>query len=238
MTMHARNLALSLAVTVLVSACSSPPKPPGVNESKRRPANTALVVELQTCRSDLANTRIESAEATRRADLAVATADRIAALQQAMELIRPVKAVEPPNACPPSAPATLSSAEVVAPPVNRIYMVTFDYGSSRVNLGPETLRELLQQARTAPLVVLRGRTDGTQDLAAEIRVARDRALAVKAYLVTAGLDANRIRTTWQPTGDHAADNGTPDGQARNRRVEIEVYAALPTLAPANPSGQP
>ncbi len=220
-------LAPSLCAALLLGACSSPPRPPAVKESTRRPANTTVVVELQSCRSELANTRLETAEATRRADLAMATADRIVALQQAIELVKPVQAVPAPAACPP---ATASTPEVVLPSANRIYTVPFDFGSSRVNLSSELLRELVAQARSAPLVVLRGRTDGTQDLAAEVRIARERALAVKAHLVAAGLDPNRIRVTWQPTGDHAADNGTPDGQARNRRVEIEVYAALPTVA--------
>ncbi len=238
--MHVPNLALSLGAALLASACNTAPKPPAVNESTRRPANTAVVVDLQSCRAELANTRLELAESARRADLAMATADRIVALQQAIELIRPARPATATTvaSCPPVGSAVSANPEPVAPPTNHIYVVTFDYGSSRVNLAPDTLRELLALARTAPLLVLRGRTDGTQDLAAEVRVARERAMAVKTHLVAAGLDANRIRTTWQPTGDHAADNSTPDGQARNRRVEIEVYAALPTLASVPSTSQP
>ncbi|ACB33133.1 OmpA/MotB domain protein [Leptothrix cholodnii SP-6] len=230
--MRVPTLALSLAAALLLGACDAPPKPPAVNETTRRPANSAWVVDLQSCRSELANTRIDAAESARRADFAMATADRMVALQQAIELIKP------------SSPASVAIAsptsirEVMQPLANSIYTVQFDYGSSRVNLAPTFLRAVLDQARTAPLVVLRGRTDGTQDVAAEGRIARERAQAVKSHLVAAGLDPNRIRTTWQPTGDHAADNGTPDGQARNRRVEIEVYAALPTVAPALTTGQP
>ena len=47
---------------LLVSSCSSPPKPPTVDESRRRPVNTAMAIELQSCRSDLANTRILATE--------------------------------------------------------------------------------------------------------------------------------------------------------------------------------
>lgn len=233
--MRVPTLTLSLAAALLLGACDSPPKPPAVNEATRRPANSAWVVDLQRCRSDLANTRIDAAEAAHRADFAMATADRMVALQQAIELIKPSRPASAAIASPPA------SREIVLPLANSLYTVQFDYGSSRVNLAQGVLRSMLDQARTAPLVVLRGRTDGTQDLAAEVRIARERAQAVKSHLVAAGLDPNRIRTTWQPTGDHAADNGTPDGQARNRRVEIEVYAAPPrvaTVAPASTTGRP
>jgi outer membrane protein OmpA-like peptidoglycan-associated protein len=57
----------------------------------------------------------------------------------------------------------------------------------------------------------RGRTDGCQDSPADSRIAKDRAEAVKDRLVGAGIDPARIRTTYQPSGDHAADNTTkPD----------------------------
>ena len=50
---------------------------------------------------------------------------------------------------------------------------------------------------------------------------------MRDYLVGAGVDAARIRATYQPAGDHAADNASADGRAMNRRVEIEVYRAAP-----------
>ena len=215
--MRVPTFTLSLAAALLLGACDAPPKPPAVNEATRRPANSAWVVDLQSCRSNLANTRIDAAEAARRADFAMATADRMVALQQAIELI---KLPRPTSVAIASLPA---SREAVLPLGNSIYTVQFDYSSSRVNLAQGVLRSMLDQARTAPLVVLRGRTDGTQDLAVEVRIARERAQAVKSHLVAAGLDPNRIRTTWQPTGDHSADNSTPEGRAKNRRVEITLF---------------
>jgi outer membrane protein OmpA-like peptidoglycan-associated protein len=46
-------------------------------------------------------------------------------------------------------------------------------------------------------------------------------------LVGVGVDAQRIRATYQPTGDHVADNANATTKGMNRRVEIEVYRALP-----------
>jgi outer membrane protein OmpA-like peptidoglycan-associated protein len=91
---------------------------------------------------------------------------------------------------------------------------------------------IVDEARAAPLVVLRGRTDGSAESPAESAIARQRAAAVEAWLVQAGVDRGRIRTTWQPVGDHAADNTTAGGRTLNRRVEIEIYRAAPVVAVA------
>jgi hypothetical protein len=85
-----------------------------------------------------------------------------------------------------------------------VYSILFAFGSARVDLPIEEAQRLVEQARSAPLVLLSGRTDGTILNAAESRIARERAEAVKAYLVQAGIEPTRIRATWQPIGDHAA----------------------------------
>ena len=87
-------------------------------------------------------------------------------------------------------------------------------------------------------MLLRGRTDGASDTAAESRIARERAAAVREYLVGVGVDASRIRATYQPTGDHVADNSSPASRGLNRRVEIEVYRALPVAMGSSAAAMP
>ena len=53
---------------------------------------------------------------------------------------------------------------------------------------------------------------------------------MQLLLVQAGIEPARIRTTWQPAGDYAADNELPGGRALNRRVEVEIYRAAPQVA--------
>jgi outer membrane protein OmpA-like peptidoglycan-associated protein len=118
-------------------------------------------------------------------------------------------------------------ARAAAPQANSVFTVRFDFGITRVTIPAEMSAALIDEARSAPLVVLRGRTDGSTDSAAESRIARERAAAVRDYLIGAGVDAARIRATHQPAGDHAADNAATTGRAMNRRVEIEVYRAAP-----------
>jgi outer membrane protein OmpA-like peptidoglycan-associated protein len=205
-----RHSWLSIPLLLLLASCSSPPKPPTVDESQKRPANTAMAVELQVCRNDLQNTRILATESGRIADSTTATLQQLAARQQAFGALQ--------ERAPVPAPA---------PKANSLFAVRFDFGSTRLAMPAELSAALVEEARSAPLVVLKGRTDGTADSLAESRVARERAAAVRDFLIAAGVDVSRIRVTWQPVGDHAADNTDAGGRSLNRRVEIEVYRALP-----------
>jgi len=206
-----------LATLMMLASCSSPPKPPAVDDSRRRPANAALSVELQTCKGDLQNTQLRATEAERLAESATATLASLSARQRVMpELQQPSRSVAAGNS---------------------IFHVRFDFGSTRVDIAPDAAQALLANAKGAPLILLRGRTDGTSDSPAESRIARERAAAVRDYLVAGGVDAAHIRTTYQPSGDHVADNRDGGGRALNRRVEIEVYRALPVAISIPPVAQ-
>lgn len=200
-----RHCLLVWPLLLLVGSCSSPPKPPTVDESQRRPVNSAMGLELQVCKSDLQSTRILAHESSRTAEAARAAALRLAA-QQA--LLTKTTALESRNS---------------------VYSITFAFGSARIDVPAAETARLIAEAREAPLIMLRGRTDGASQTPAEGRIARERATAVQAYLVQAGVEPARIRATWQPAGDHAADNTSVDGRALNRRVEVEIYRTAPQL---------
>ncbi len=204
------NIALTPLVPCLLvlASCSSPPKPPAVDESRKRPVNAQMAVELQVCRNDLQNMRLLATESGRIAETTTATLANMAARQQVLAAMQPPTGLQP-------------------PPPNSVFTVRFEFGSTRVLIPPDSATALVEAAKAAPLVLLRGRTDGTSDAPAESRIARDRAAAVRDHLVAAGVDPARIRTTYQPAGDHVADNASPGGRSLNRRVEIELYRALP-----------
>ena len=219
------RLAVCCLLGALLSACGAPPKPPTVDESQKRPANAQMAVELQVCKNDLHNTRILAIESGRLADTASATLTHLAARQQLLAAIQMPSSSSPPSLSP-------------APLANSVHTVRFAFGSARVLIPAEVGAALLEDAKAAPLVVLRGRTDGNTDTPAESRMAQARAAAVRDYLVAAGVDAARIRSTHQPSGDHVADNHHPQGRDLNRRVEIEVYRALPVTLQATPPPPP
>ena len=175
-----------------------------LRSTRDHPVNAAAAVELQVCKADLQSTRILASETTRFAESASATATRLALQQQA-----------------------LTTRVEALGAGNGVYSVLFAFASSEVSIAAIDKTTLIEQARSAALVMLRGRTDGSVESAAESRVARERALAVRSFLVQSGVEPTRIRTTWQPVGDTAGDNDTPSGRTLNRRVEIELYRTAP-----------
>jgi outer membrane protein OmpA-like peptidoglycan-associated protein len=213
-----RLVLLAIPLLLMLGSCGSPPKPPTIDESTKRPVNSAMAVDLQVCKGELQNTRIVANESGRMAAHATATLERVAASQRAL--------------------AAPQAALPVATPGNTVFTVHFDFGSTHVVIPADRAASVIDSARTAPLVLLRGRTDGVTDSPAESRIARERAVAVRAYLVSAGVDPARIRATYQPAGDHAADNSSPSGQGMNRRVEIEVYRALPVAMGLSAANMP
>ena len=197
---------------LMLASCASPPKPPTVDESLKRPVNSPMAVELQVCKNDLRNTRLLATESGRLAETTAATLANMAARQQMLGTMK-------------------ATAEQQAQ-ANSFFTLHFDFGSTRVVISSDIAAALIKGAKAAPLVLLRGRTDGTSDAPVESRMARDRAAAVRDYLVAAGVDPSRIRATYQPVGDHVADNDSAGGRGLNRRVEIELYRALPVALTA------
>lgn len=205
-----RSFLYWIPVLALAASCSAPPKPPAIDETLRRPANRPSLVELQSCKHELHNARLSVGESDRMSTYRDGVQERFAAIQAIAETER--RRAEPSGA-------------------NRIYRVRFAFGSALVAVPPEVGSALLSDARGAPFILLKGRTDGTTDNAIDARLARERALAVRDHLVAAGVDPVRIRVTHQATGDGVADNTTAQGRAANRRVDIEVYS----LAPIEPN---
>lgn len=203
---------------LVLASCSSQPKPPTVDESQKRPVNSQMAVELQVCKNDLQNTRLMATESGRMAETTAATLANLAARQQIL--------------------AAMQGAPGQQPKANSVFTVRFDFGSTRVVIPTDVAATLVEDAKASPLVMLRGRTDGTSDAPTESRIARDRAAAVRDYLVAAGVDPARIRATYQPAGDHVADNVSAGGRGLNRRVEIEMYRALPVALTTAAVAQP
>lgn len=203
---------------LVLASCSSPPKPPTVDESQKRPVNSQMAVELQVCKNDLQNTRLMATESGRVAETTAATLANLAARQQILSAMQ--------------GPADQQAT------ANSVFTVRFDFGSTRVVIPPDLAASLVEDAKTSPLVMLRGRTDGSSYAPAESRIARDRAAAVRDYLVAAGVDPARIRATYQPAGDHVADNASAGGRGLNRRVEIELYRVVPVAMTTAAVAQP
>lgn len=141
----------------------------------------------------------------------------------------------PPRAAPvvvPPAPAPAARPVVpVAPPKVVSEKVTYAadafYDFDKATLKPEgkaKLDELASKIKgfTLEVVIAVGHTDSVGSDAYNQKLSLRRAESVKAYLVSKGIEANRVYTEGKGKKQPLADNKTADGRAKNRRVEIEV----------------
>ncbi|MNI12116.1 putative lipoprotein YiaD precursor [compost metagenome] len=70
---------------------------------------------------------------------------------------------------------------------------------------------------------LAGHTDNTGSRELNMRLSKERAESVKAYLVSQGANASRIEATGYGPDQPIASNKTADGRQQNRRVEFTLY---------------
>lgn len=106
-------------------------------------------------------------------------------------------------------------------------LVFFETGKS--GLLRESLTELDRVVRMMALnptmhIEVAGHTDNVGDTAVAIPLSNARAQAVKSYLVANRVDAARITTTGYGAARPIGDNGTDEGRALNRRVEMRIVA--------------
>lgn len=73
-------------------------------------------------------------------------------------------------------------------------------------------------------IMIFGYTDSTGRLEFNQKLSEDRAASVRAYLISKGLAASRFQTTGMGPQDPIATNDTPEGRAKNRRVEFAITA--------------
>lgn len=86
----------------------------------------------------------------------------------------------------------------------------------------DQLAEALLQLGSDQQFVIEGHTDSRGSAAYNRRLSRLRALAVRSYLISRGVDPSRIRAEGRGEDEPVADNGDAEGRANNRRVEIIV----------------
>ena len=105
--------------------------------------------------------------------------------------------------------------------------IAFEPGNARLTpVGMQVLDELLPLLRqfSGRRFEVVGHTDDRGTRAANLELSAARAAAVKAYLVGKGIAAEDIETSGAGPDRPVADNASPEGRARNRRIEFRVLA--------------
>lgn len=142
--------------------------------------------------------------------------------------LKPVAVVVP----PPQQPTPPPPAKVAPPPpvpvsekVTFAADAFFDFDKSVLKPeGRAKLDDLVSKMRGLNLevIIAVGHTDSVGTDAYNQRLSVRRSEAVKAYLVSKGIERNRVYTEGKGEKQPVADNRTAAGRAQNRRVEIEV----------------
>jgi len=138
----------------------------------------------------------------------------------------------PVAAAPAPAPAAAPApAPAPAPAVATSSKVTyaadafFDFDKSVLKpAGKAKLNDLVSKVHDINLevIIAVGHTDSIGTDAYNQKLSVRRAEAVKAYLVSKGIEKSRVYTEGKGEKQPVADNKTKEGRAKNRRVEIEV----------------
>lgn len=149
-----------------------------------------------------------------------------AGAQEAPEQDANPQPVRPPSPPPPS----VEKDEAV--PKN-IVLQGIPFAFNDRTIRPEFLPELNETVRILNdnptlSVLIEGYADAVGSEPSNLRLSRDRAAAVRDYLVESGVAADRLRVVGrgeiEPLAPNARDDGSdnPEGRAINRRVELSV----------------
>ena len=138
-------------------------------------------------------------------------------------------------------PPMLITAKRPAPPPARVVLtpsaivihdkIQFKLGSAEIL--PEShglLDEVARVFKDNPqiqLVQIEGHTDITGSAAINRKLSKQRAESVRDYLVQAGVEGKRMVALGFGPDKPIADNRTPEGQEKNRRVEFNIVKQGP-----------
>ena len=138
----------------------------------------------------------------------------------------PAPVAQPAPAPAPAAPAAAVVAAVpAATKVTYAADAFFDFDKAVLKPeGKAKLDDLTSkiQGINLEVIIAVGHTDSVGSDAYNQKLSVKRAEAVKAYLVSKGIEKNRVYTEGKGEKQPVADNKTAEGRAKNRRVEIEV----------------
>lgn len=138
-------------------------------------------------------------------------------------------------------PALDTAIASYQPPPPPPTVVTLDnmslFDSGKANLKPGSTRTLVEavemiKAHPGKRILIAGHTDDSGDANSNLRLSNARAAALRNWLIEAtGIPATQFAVQGYGDTRPIADNRTPEGRARNRRVEITLVPETAARAP-------
>lgn len=230
----------AVAAMLLAAACSStPPRPATPDGTIRVPVNqSARIAEFEAAAASSSTALRERDELHKRvAELT----SQVSKLSQALAIMAASEAQDPrldgrASLRPVQVQGSFQWQGLNAEPKANALVVRefFPTGVAAFKPSPEQAAALLEAARQATVIHIRGRTDSYVDDAANRAVAAARAKAARTWLIANGVPASKVKATWEASGDFLAENESNAGRNMNRRVELEfVGVALQGARPSN-----
>lgn len=214
---------LSLVISALtLSACSSAPTPVIPDGNERTPINTAAKIEdYKISNAEIAANQAERTALSRQIEGLKGQVSELKAymvmLQMGLEANTPK-----PRPAPQINVIGNGSESIEYRDQGIVFRVMHPFGKTKFQPSAVLEEKLLAAARDSKRIEIRGRTDAAYDNSYDKKIAMQRALLARKYLVSKGIDPSKIRWSYLASGGYVADNTTTEGRAFNRRVEIEA----------------
>ncbi|MCR9802014.1 hypothetical protein [Vibrio parahaemolyticus] len=104
---------------------------------------------------------------------------------------------------------------------SQTFVIHYPFNQTTATL--HQIKPALVAAKSACKVELRARTDGAIPTTGDKAVAKKRATKLRDQLVRYGIQPQAININYAASTDYVDNNWTTQGQANNRRVEIDIY---------------
>lgn len=248
-----KQTVIAILVAALLGGCSTPPKPVMPDGGSRTPVNTTAQIDEYTARSTQASAdRAQSTALERQVNSMNRQLAELKTYMMMLEMDRKANQVANGQvgqvAALPARPAKVDRTRTDITGANAgesievrgqsvIFRLSHGIAKTEYKPSADFEAELLKAARTAMHIEIRGRTDAEFDNPIDRDIAMQRALRARKFLVSNGIEPSKIRWYYMTSGGHVANNKTPEGKNRNRRVEIETMD-MDTTAYLQPANKP
>lgn len=222
-----KTLIATIVASTLAAGCSSPPKPVVPDGGDRTPINNQSKIEEYHSRvaSDV-STKTEDTLLNRKvSDLARQMAELKAYFVMLQMEAEQKKAQTPkPAQEQPKKSVTVGTVNesVEVRDQSLVFRVTHETGKTEFDPSSDYQQTLLNAAKSSKHIEIRGRTDADKSNLIDRDIAMMRALKARRFLIKNGVTPSKIKWSSIAAGGYVVENKTPEGKAKNRRVEIET----------------
>lgn len=148
------------------------------------------------------------------------------AFQDSINFVKPAPTPEP-----VAVEAKPARAQITGDQIMLTEKIQFDYNSANIKEESHSLIDEVYDLLTAnpdiTLLDIVGHTSSEGSDSTNLKLSKERAAAVKDYLVNKGIDAKRLSSQGKGEKEPVADNETEEGKEKNRRVEFKIEKRTP-----------